>query len=62
MLNNLLTQTSFLAFISVIISFGLVHYIIPKIIFMVNHHNLNEIPLEIFKLKELQYLFLNDNN
>ncbi|GAL79869.1 hypothetical protein JCM19274_2541 [Algibacter lectus] len=35
-----------MSIISAIFSFGLVSYIIPKIIFMVNFHNLNEVPGE----------------
>ncbi|SFD29772.1 UDP-N-acetylmuramyl pentapeptide phosphotransferase/UDP-N-acetylglucosamine-1-phosphate transferase [Algibacter lectus] len=41
-----LSSLIFLSIISAIFSFGLVSYIIPKIIFMVNFHNLNEVPGE----------------
>lgn len=39
-----LSNTLLLAIISALFSFGLVSYIIPKIIFMVNYHKLNEVP------------------
>ncbi|KAB1067849.1 undecaprenyl/decaprenyl-phosphate alpha-N-acetylglucosaminyl 1-phosphate transferase [Tamlana haliotis] len=44
MLANILSNPLTLAIICCFGSFGLVNYMIPKIIFMVNHHNLNEEP------------------
>ncbi|AUS05827.1 MraY family glycosyltransferase [Pseudotamlana carrageenivorans] len=44
MLTNILTNPTILTLICCFGSFGLVNYLIPRIIFMVNHHNLSEQP------------------
>ncbi|WP_189362734.1 MraY family glycosyltransferase [Algibacter mikhailovii] len=42
----ILSNLPFVSLLIVVCSFSLVYYLIPKIIFMVNHHDLNEIPGE----------------
>ena len=42
----ILYNLPFVSLLTVVCSFSLVYYLIPKIIFMVNHHDLNEIPGE----------------